>query len=98
MKSYKLLNIMNKRIIGYILFGLSCCMWLVPTVIGLFNLPNKESAVWITTAIVLGEVFFVLSIVLLGKEFLRKIKYFFKKSWNFLMLTFRKFLNSLRNK
>lgn len=81
---------MNKRIIGYILFGLSFCMWLVPTVIGFFNLPNEKLAVWITIAIILGEVFFVLSIALLGKEFLRAIKHFFKKNWNRVMLTFKK--------
>ena len=77
---------MNKKIIGYILLGLSCCMWLFPLFIGLINLPTKQKAVLLTTIIVLGEVFFALSIIFLGREFLHKIKHFFKVLWRWLLL------------
>jgi hypothetical protein len=72
---------MNKKIIGYILFGLSYIMWLVPVFVGFFNLPAKQVAIIITAAIVAGEVFFVLSILILGKEFWNKIKRFLKLYW-----------------
>jgi hypothetical protein len=84
-KRYNYSIVMNKKIIGYILFGLSFCMWLVPTFIGFLHLPAKQVAIWITTAIVLGEVFFLLSIVLLGKAFLRRLKYCLKKSWYWIL-------------
>ncbi len=80
---------MNKKIIGYILLGLSCCMWLFPPFIGLINLPTEQKAVLLTTIIVLGEVFFALSMVFLGKEFLQKIKHFFKVRWRWLRLKLR---------
>jgi hypothetical protein len=67
--------------IGYILFGISICMWLAPTVIGFLHLTPKETAYWITAVIIIGEVFFVISILLLGKVFLRKFKYVLKKIW-----------------
>jgi hypothetical protein len=72
---------MNKKIIGYILFGLSFIMWLVPAYIGFFNLSAKQVAIIITVAIVAGEVFFVLSILILGKQFWNKIKRILKLYW-----------------
>lgn len=80
---------MNKKIIGYILLGLACCMWLLPLFIGLINLPTKQKAVLLTTIIVLGEVFFALSIVFLGKELLLKTKHFFRLWWRWLLLKLR---------
>lgn len=84
-KRYESFKIMNKKIIGYILFGLACLMWIFPAFIGLFNLLTKEKAILLTTIIVLGEVFFVLSIVFLGKEFLLKIKHFFMICWRWIL-------------
>jgi hypothetical protein len=72
---------MNKKIIGYILFALSLIMWLVPICVGFFNLPAKQVAIIITAAIVAGEVFFVLSVLILGKQFWNKIKRFLKLYW-----------------
>jgi hypothetical protein len=72
---------MNKKIIGYILFVLSFLMWLFPLFIKLFNLPIAQMAFLITLLIVLGEVFFVLSLVILGKAFWNNIKRFVKINW-----------------
>jgi hypothetical protein len=77
-------KIMNKKIIGYVLFGLAFCMWIFPAFIGLINLPTKEKAILLTTIIILGEVFFVLSIIFLGKEFLLKMKHFFLVRWRWI--------------
>ena len=84
-----LFKIMNKKIIGYILLGLACCIWLFPLFISLINLATKQKAVLLTTIIVLGEVFFALAILLLGKEFLQKMKHFFKVWWRWLRLKLR---------
>jgi hypothetical protein len=81
---------MNKKIIGYIFFGLACCMWIFPAFIGLINLPTKEKAILLTTIVILGEVFFVLSIMFLGKTFLQKIKHYFVVLWRWILLKFRK--------
>jgi hypothetical protein len=81
-KSSKLNQMKNvKKIIGYIFFGLSFVMWLVPAFVGFFSLPTKVVAFIITGAIVMGEVFFIVSIILLGKEFWNKIKRIFRFYW-----------------
>jgi hypothetical protein len=89
-KNVSLLKIMNKKIIGHVLFGLACCMWILPVFIGLINLPTKEKAILLTTIVVLGEVFFILSIMFLGKEFLQKIKHFLKLWWRRILRKLRK--------
>jgi hypothetical protein len=72
---------MNKKTIGYILFVLSFLMWLFPLFIKLLNLPITQIVFLITLVVILGEVFFVLSLVLLGKAFWNKIKRFVKVKW-----------------
>jgi hypothetical protein len=72
---------MNRRIIGYIFFGLSFIMWLVPICVGFFGLSAKNTAIAVTAAIVAGEVCFVVSLLILGKAFWTKIKRFGKVYW-----------------
>jgi hypothetical protein len=72
---------MNKKIIGYILFVLSFAMWFVPAFISFFSLAAKQIAIIVTTSIIAGEVFFVLSLIILGKAFWLKIKRWFYFSW-----------------
>ena len=68
-----------KKAIGYLLFAISFIAWAAIAILPFFSL-TIEMAAAITTALVVGgEVAFLLSIVLLGKEFLEKVKNFFRK-------------------
>lgn len=79
---------MDKKIIGYILLGLASLMWILPLFIGFIDLPTKQKAILLTTIIIFGEGFFVLSIIFLGKEFVQNIKYFLKIWWRWLLRKF----------
>jgi hypothetical protein len=68
-----------KKVIGYFLFVLSFMAWAVIAILPFLNLSIEMSAAITTALIVGGEIAFVLSIALLGKEFLGKIKSFFDK-------------------
>ena len=71
-----------KKLIGYFLFVISFVAWAAIAVLPFLNLSIEMGAA-ITTVLIVGEIAFFLSIVLLGKEFLAKIKSFFIKI-NFL--------------
>jgi hypothetical protein len=79
---------MNKKIIGYTFFTLSFIMWLIPVFIGFFDFSGKQMGVFITAAIVIGEVSFVISLVFLGKEFWIKIKRYSKIYWRMFLRKF----------
>lgn len=81
---------MQKKIIGYVLLGLSCMTWIFIPFIGLLNLTMSQSAILLTTLIVLGEGCFLLSIFFLGKEIWQKIKQFFKAQWQKIIQYFHK--------
>jgi hypothetical protein len=69
------------KILGYILFALSCALWCVIFVLP-FVLQDVKKSVGINTVLfVLSEGCFALSIFILGKEFWQKIKLFFKKMY-----------------
>ena len=68
-----------KKVIGYFLFVISFVAWAVIGVLTFLNLSIEMSAAITTALIVGGEIAFVLSIALLGKEFLGKINSFFNK-------------------
>ena len=68
-----------KKVIGYFLFVISFVAWAVIGVLPFLNLSIEMSAAITTVLIVGGEIAFFLSIALLGKEFLGKIKSFFHK-------------------
>ena len=70
-----------KKQFGYVFLGLACCMWLLISFVGFFHLSTNQTAILLTATIVLGEVFFVLSIFFLGKAFFQKIKHFCKVWW-----------------
>ena len=72
-----------KKLIGYFLFVISFVAWAAIAVLPFLNLSIEMGAAITTVLIVGGEIAFFLSIVLLGKEFLVKIKSFFIKI-NFL--------------
>ena len=68
-----------KKVIGYFLFVLSFMAWAAIASLPFLNLSIEMGAAITTALIVGGEIAFVLSIALLGKEFLGKIKSFFDK-------------------
>ena len=68
-----------KKVIGYILFVASFIAWAAIAILPFLNLSIEMVAAVTTILIVGGEVAFVLSIALLGKEFLEKLKILFQK-------------------
>ena len=68
-----------KKIIGYIFFVASFVAWAAIAILPFLNL-SVEMVAAVTTILIVGaEVAFILSIALLGKEFLEKLKIFFRK-------------------
>lgn len=83
-----------RHVIGYFLFVLSFMAWAAIAILPFLNLSIEMGAAITTALIVGGEIAFVLSIALLGKEFLGKIKSFFHK-FNFFRKEKQRFrLNS----
>jgi hypothetical protein len=70
---------MMKKVIGYILFVASFIAWAAIAILPFLSLSIEKVAAVTTILIVGGEVAFILSIALLGKEFLEKLKIFFRK-------------------
>ncbi len=66
-----------KKKIGLILLGIVIICWIAVPVLPFFDFPNK--AVIITGILVSGEVLFLITIALLGKEYWQKIKKNFKR-------------------
>jgi hypothetical protein len=67
-----------KKIIGYILFVISFLAWAAIAFLPFFELSIAMASAITTALIIAGEVAFYVSIILLGKEFLNKIKNYFK--------------------
>jgi hypothetical protein len=67
-----------KKVIGYFLFVLSFMAWAAIAILPFLNLSIEMSAAITTALIVGGEIAFFLSIALLGKEFLEKVKKIFR--------------------
>ena len=73
-KPYKM-----KKIIGNILFVASFIAWAAIAMLPLLSLSIEMVAAITMVLIVFGEIAFVLSIALLGKEFLEKMKIHIRK-------------------
>ncbi len=73
-KPYKM-----KKIIGNILLVASFIAWAAIAMLPLLSLSIEMVAAVTMVLIVFGEIAFVLSIALLGKEFLEKMKIHFRK-------------------
>ena len=73
-KPYKM-----KKLIGNILFVASFIAWAAIAMLPLLSLSIEMAAAITMVLIVFGEIAFVLSIALLGKEFLEKMKIQFRK-------------------
>jgi hypothetical protein len=62
------------RLIGYIVFGISCLLWGLILVVPFLGFSAGRIAGITTGLIVAGEITFYLSIFLIGKEFVVRIK------------------------
>lgn len=68
------MNIRKK--VGLILLGTVLFCWIAVPILPFFNFPYK--VITITSLLVIGEVLFIITIALLGKEYWEKIKNGFK--------------------
>jgi hypothetical protein len=66
------------RKIGFAIFILSCLLWALILVIPWLGYTKTQVAGIITALIIAGEITFYLSVFMLGKSFLEKIKSKFK--------------------
>jgi len=67
------------KLIGYIVLGISIVIWLLIPVVPFLGFSVGKAAGITTGLIIAGEITFYLSIFLIGKEFLVKIKNWFKR-------------------
>ena len=67
------------KLIGYIILGLSIVIWFAIPVVPFLGFSESKIAGITTGLIIAGEITFYLSIFLIGKEFLMKIKNKFKR-------------------
>jgi len=67
------------KLIGYIILGISILIWLMIPVVPFLGFSVGKIAGITTGLIIAGEITFYLSIFLIGKEFLVKIKNKFKR-------------------
>ena len=65
-----------KKAIGYSLFVLSFITWGAIAVVPFLDLSIGMATAYTTGLLIIGEIAFFLSMVLLGKDFLMKIKKF----------------------
>lgn len=66
---------------GFILFGVVLFCWIAVAILPFFNFPFK--IIIITSLLVGGEILFVITIALLGKEYWSKIKKSFLRFFRF---------------
>jgi len=62
------------KLAGYVIFGISCLLWGLILVVPFMGFSGGKIAGITTGLIIAGEITFYLSIFLIGKEFLVKIK------------------------
>ena len=68
------------KLVGYIIFGICCILWGLILVVPFLGFSTAKIAGITTGLIITGEITFYLSIFLIGKKFLVKIKNKFRKS------------------
>lgn len=77
--------------IGIVLLILSSVLWLAPLLVPFTSLPAYTKAVMISSALICAEVMFWVSVLLLGKEAVKKYKnYLNPRNW-------RKKSNTIKN-
>jgi len=68
------------KLIGYVIFGICCILWGLILVVPFLGFSVAKIATVTTGLIIAGEITFYLSIFMIGKEFLVKMKNKFRKS------------------
>ncbi len=68
-----------KKTLGYILFILSWVAWGVIALLPFLDISKVQIASFTTMLVIAGEVFFWFSLLILGKDFISKIKVFFTR-------------------
>lgn len=79
----------NKKIIGFIVLGFACIIWIITPLVGFLNLSANQLSIYLPSLVVAGEVFFLMAITLLGKEYSVKIKEFIKSKWQNFKSSFK---------
>ncbi len=74
---------MMRKVAGYCLFVLSFVAWIAIAALPFFDLSLSAVAAISTGLIIAGEVLFFLSVLMLGREFVVKIKQAFSKFKSF---------------
>ncbi len=73
------------KFLGYVLFAISCLIWCVIFILPFF-VNDFSNIIFLNAALfIVSESCFVLSILILGKEFWQKIKSFFKETYHKIM-------------
>jgi hypothetical protein len=67
------------KLAGYVIFGISMLLWLMILVVPFLGFSGGKIAGITTGLVIAGEITFYLSIFLIGKEFLVKIKNKFRR-------------------
>jgi hypothetical protein len=62
---------------GYIIFFLSCLLWALILVVPWMGFTKSQLAWILSSLVIAGEITFYLSVFLLGKTFIRKIRKWF---------------------
>ena len=62
------------KITGYILLLISCFLWGLIFIIPLLDFSKSQIAGTTTILLIIGEICFYISMIMLGKQFLNKIK------------------------
>lgn len=68
------MNSKQIRLVGYVIFLISCIIWGILFIIPWLGLSGGQIALYSTILIIAGEITFYLSLFLLGKSFWDKIK------------------------
>ncbi|HZL10555.1 MAG TPA: transporter suffix domain-containing protein [Prolixibacteraceae bacterium] len=72
----------KSKLIGFIIFGISCVFWGLILVVPWLGFSAGQIVILTTGLVIAGEITFYLSIFLIGKEFLVRIKNKFRKTKN----------------
>lgn len=71
----------TKKKAGFILLGIVVICWVAAPILPFFDIPYKVAT--ITTVVIIGEILFVITIALLGKEYWGLIKKKVKQIFSF---------------
>ena len=84
-----------KKKIGYVCLSIAVSIWIFTPFSGFLHLTELQMALFLPILIVCGELFFLAAIFFLGKEFMQKIKLY----WRYVRIKLKKMVRiSFKNK